>query len=152
MREAERIADQLRRSIEGEAWHGPTVLELLAGLTAAQASRHPANGTHSIWEIVLHIRAWNEVVLRRIRGEVVELTQADDWPPVPDSSDEAWDDLIRSLTLAHSKVYNAVLGMKDSKLEETVPGKPYNFYYMLHGLAQHNLYHAGQIALIGKMG
>jgi uncharacterized damage-inducible protein DinB len=93
MREAERIADQLRRSIEGEAWHGPAVMELLAGLTAAQASMHPVNGTHSIWELVLHIRAWNGAILRRIRGEAVELEAAEDWPAVSDSSDEAWEDV-----------------------------------------------------------
>lgn len=151
MREAERIADQLRRSIEGEAWHGPAVMELLAGTTAAQVSTRPGHAAHSMWEIVLHIRAWNAAVLRRIRGEVVELSDAEDWPAVTNRGDEAWDDTMRSLTLAHAKVYNAVLGMTDARLEETVPGKPYNFYYMLHGLAQHNLYHAGQIALLKKM-
>lgn len=150
MREAERIADQLRRSMEGEAWHGPAVEELLAGLTAAEAEQHRFHGFHSIWEIVLHVRAWNVAVLRRIRGEVVELADAEDWPAVPDSGEEAWDDTIRSLTLAHAKIYNAVLGMTDARLEEIVPGKPYNFYYMLHGLAQHNLYHAGQIAVLKK--
>jgi uncharacterized damage-inducible protein DinB len=35
-----------------------------------------------------------------------------------------------------------------------VPGKKgahYNFYYMLQGVVQHELYHAGQIALLKKM-
>jgi hypothetical protein len=28
--EVNRLEEQLRRSLEGEAWHGPSVLELLA--------------------------------------------------------------------------------------------------------------------------
>ena len=31
-----------------------------------------------------------------------------------------------------------------------VPGKRYDFYHMLHGIAQHELYHAGQIAILKK--
>ena len=41
MGELERIEDQLRRGLEGGAWHGPAVLELLAGVTAAQAHARP---------------------------------------------------------------------------------------------------------------
>lgn len=150
MREAERIADQLQRSIKGEAWHGPSLMEILAGVTAEQVSVRLMN-THTIWEILLHVRAWNTAVLRRIRGEVVELSEAEDFPPVSESTEQAWEDDVRSVKLAQSKIYNAVMSMTDTRLQETVPGKPYNFYYMLHGLAQHNLYHAGQIALIKKL-
>ena len=45
MNEIERIVDQLRRAFEGDAWSGPSVLELLAGVAAEQAAakrRRPA--------------------------------------------------------------------------------------------------------------
>jgi hypothetical protein len=31
-----------------------------------------------------------------------------------------------------------------------VPGTEYSVYFMLHGVIQHDLYHAGQIALLKK--
>jgi uncharacterized damage-inducible protein DinB len=65
MNEVQRIVDQLRRAFEGEAWHGPAVMQILEGITAAQAAAHPASGAHSIWEIVLHIAAWEGAVSRR---------------------------------------------------------------------------------------
>jgi hypothetical protein len=46
-----------------------------------------------------------------------------------------------------------VAGFPDSRLAEQVPGKTenyYNFYYMFSGIVQHELYHAGQIALLKK--
>lgn len=62
MTEIQRIVDQLNRAFEGEAWHGPAVMDILEGITAQQAAARPFNGTHSIWEIVLHIAAWERPV------------------------------------------------------------------------------------------
>ena len=56
MTEIERIEDQLKRSLEGEAWHGPALEELLADVRAEQAAAKPVPPAHSIWEIVLHIK------------------------------------------------------------------------------------------------
>jgi len=152
MRESVRIADQLRRAFEGDAWHGPAVLELLAGLDAAQAAEHPLAGVHSIWEIVEHVRVWNEVIVRRIHGEAVELSPAEDWPAITDATEFDWQDELHALKLAHAKAYNAMYAFPDERLSQTVPGKPgsHHFYYELHGLVQHDLYHAGQIALLKK--
>ena len=48
------LADQISRAFRGESWHGPSVLEVLAGVSAEDATAHPIAGAHSIWEIVLH--------------------------------------------------------------------------------------------------
>jgi hypothetical protein len=45
----------------------------------------------------------------------------------------------------------AIRRLKEDDLDrESVPGKPYTLYFMLHGVVQHNLFHAGQIALLKK--
>ncbi len=77
MSEASRIADQLRRAFDGDAWHGDSVLEILNGVTAAQAAARPITHAHSIWELVLHIAAWDGVVLRRLGGAAVELARGE---------------------------------------------------------------------------
>ena len=38
MDELARLEDQLQRAFEGGAWHGPAVLEVLAGVTPAEAA------------------------------------------------------------------------------------------------------------------
>jgi hypothetical protein len=43
-----------------------------------------------------------------------------------------------------------VAALPDSRLRDRVPGKRYDFYHHLHGVAQHELYHAGQIAILKK--
>ena len=52
MTEIERILDQLKRAYEGDAWHGPSVREALAGVNAKQAHARPLANAHSIWELI----------------------------------------------------------------------------------------------------
>jgi uncharacterized damage-inducible protein DinB len=151
MKETERIADQLRRAMQGEAWHGPSLREILAGVTAAQAAARPVAAAHSIWELVHHITAWESIVLRRIGGEVVKDVRAEvDWPPVMETSDAAWQRTMAALEESDRRLCDAIAQMPDERLREHVPGKQDSFYIELHGIVQHDLYHAGQIALLKK--
>ena len=86
----EGIADQISRAFRGESWHGPSVLEVLAGVSAEDAVAHPIAGAHSIWEIVLHMVSGYRLVLRRVRGERAQLSPEEEWPPVVERSLEAW--------------------------------------------------------------
>jgi len=74
MNETERIADQLKRAFHGEAWSGPSVREVLQGVTADIAAKRPIADAHSIWELVHHITAWVDIVRRRVAGEAVTVT------------------------------------------------------------------------------
>ena len=96
--EISRIADQLKRAFEGDAWHGPAVLEVLEGVSARPAAAKPIPGAHSIWEIVLHIAAWDGAIRRRMEGQALQLSDEQDFPPVKDTSDAAW----RSRTVSSS--------------------------------------------------
>lgn len=150
MHELMRIADLLDRAGHGDAWHGPPVDSTLAGITAEQASARPVAGGHSIWEIALHIAVWDRVVTRRLTGQSFEPSAAQDWPAVTDTSDRAWRSAVGDLRQARSELRSALLAFDPDRLDDTVPGKTYSFYVMAHGIVQHDLYHAGQIALLRK--
>ena len=153
MSETSRLADQIRRSFEGEAWHGDSINEILSGITAKQAAAHPIPNAHSIWELVLHIAAWDGAVLRRTGGSAVTLSDAENFPPVRDTSETAWKNAVQHAQSVHHELVQAVSKFEDSRLGEQVPGKTekyYNFFYMFSGIVQHELYHGGQIALLKK--
>jgi uncharacterized damage-inducible protein DinB len=148
--EAARIADLLRRAFDGHAWHGPALMELLEDVDAATAAAKPLPTVHSIWELVLHIAAWDGAVHRRIAGHKAQLKGKQNFPPVPEPSEAAWREAVAQAKRTHDALVNTVAGLPDSRLCDRVPGKRYDFYYMLHGLVQHELYHAGQIAILKK--
>ena len=151
MSEVKRINSQLRRAFAGQAWHGPAVQELLAGVTAEQAAARRLPGAHNIWEIVLHIAAWEEVVRRRLEGEALKDAPGEvDWPPVTDTSEPAWRVALQKLDEGHQALREAVSRLDEAQLAETAAGTNYSIYFMLHGVIQHDLYHAGQIALLKK--
>lgn len=150
--ESIRIADQLRRAFDGTAWHGPALMELLADVDAANAAARPVPDAHSIWELLLHIAAWDGAGSRRLSGQKCQLKAAKNFPPVPTPTEAEWRKAVAEAKRAHDALVKTVAGLSDERLREQVPGKRYDFYHMLHGIAQHELYHAGQIAILKKAG
>lgn len=144
------LAEQLRHAFEGEAWHGPALLELLADVDAATAAAKPIPAVHSIWELVLHIAVWDNTSLRRLAGEICQPEGTDNFPIPPKPAETAWRKAIADTKRTHNELVKVVESLPDSRLRDRVPGKNYNFYFMLHGIAQHELYHAGQIAILKK--
>lgn len=150
MKEIDRILDQHSRAYNGDAWHGDPLMKVLDGVTAQQAAAHPIKHAHSIWEIVNHLRAWRGAVPIRLQGKVKELHGAEDWPPVTDTSDSAWRNCLRDLEEKTESYLNAVRAFPETKLADLVPARDHSFYVLLHGMVQHDLYHAGQISLLKK--
>src|ERR1700683_80730 len=145
------IAEQLRRAFEGDAWHGPAVLELLQDVDAATAAAKPVPDVHSIWELVLHIAVWDGVACRRMAGEKCQPEGTANFPLVPKPTEAAWRKAVAHAKRAHDVLVKTVAGLPESRLRDRVPGKGNGFHHMLHGVAQHELYHAGQIAILKKI-
>jgi len=150
MGEAERIADLHRRAFDGDSWHGSHVFEILEGVDAVRAQMRPIAGAHSIWEIVLHLRAWEAIVLRRLRGESVNPTDTEDWPPVTETSANAWKAALVALRETHDELNREIAAIPDERLEAKTPKSPSTVYRTVHGAVHHALYHAAQIAILKK--
>ena len=148
--EAERIADQLKRAHEGGAWHGPSLRELLHDLSAEQASAKPVADAHSIWEVVLHIEAWERAGLRRLGGDRAQLSDEEDWSPSSATSEAAWRETLERLKATNLELRAAVARLADEELDRPVVEGMSSVYVTLHGVVQHTLYHAGQIALLRR--
>jgi uncharacterized damage-inducible protein DinB len=151
MSEVSRILDQMDRAFSGDAWHGPNLMSLLREVSAGDASKHSVAGAHSIWELVNHIAAWNCIMRRELEGEALEVSTEMDWPPIRDKGDAAWKQSLENLSQSRSSLRKMVERLRDDQLEEKpAPRTENSRYVMLHGLVQHDLYHAGQIAILKK--
>lgn len=152
MSEIERIQDQLRRAYGGEAWHGPSVREVLAGVTAEQAHARPLANAHSIWELVHHIAVWEDVGRLRLQGDraAIDISSPEDWPPADDQSEAAWENAKAALDRGHQAFVEAIAQVSESRLDEPILEGMSTVYVTLHGVIQHDLYHAGQIAMLKK--
>ena len=159
MSEAENIAALLEEAYFGEpghngvAWHGESVNTIIQGIDPEHAVRKLPGTNHSIWEIVLHIIQWDEICVRRLKGEVVNMTTGDpgDWPDLPKTLDAAnWRRTLDRLKQAQQAMILCARNISQSGLAERVPGTNWNAYLMLHGTLHHDLQHAGQISVLKR--
>ena len=157
MSEIDRIVDQFEREHDGDPWHGSPLSAILRDITAADAARRPLPGAHSVWELVLHITAWKNEVRRRLSGAAAALPEEGDWPEVGDPTEQRWDAAKSRLGAAHRQLLTDIRAMPESRLHEATndprhrpTGAGVSVYQLLHGLVQHDTYHAGQIALLKK--
>jgi uncharacterized damage-inducible protein DinB len=152
------IRDDLRRSVHGPAWHGPALLELLAGVSPDEAGERPVADGHTIAELVLHAVAWIEEVDRRLRGAEAALPARGDWPAVAALDAEGWASLREELRIAAGRLDETLAGLAPERLHDRVGGPAHDpplgsgvrLDAMLRGLAHHNAYHGGQVAVLKR--
>lgn len=156
--DADLIIAELRRAHDGEPWHGPSRSALLADVTPGEAFWHPGGGAHSIWETVLHMRSWTREVARRALGGEPAAPEDGDWPAIPERSAAAWEESKASLNAAHEELLAAVRAIPESQLVKKAGvtraaplGTGISHRAMLHSLAEHDIYHTGQIALLKRL-
>ena len=157
MREIDRIVDQLRRSYNGDPWHGPSVRDALNGVTVEEAMARPQAGAHSICELVLHMTAWTREITRRLRTGIAQDPVEGDWPTATAATEAQWQAILAALDEANSELQEAVAGLDEARLDQRIGdardralGSGVSHYVTLHGLVQHHAYHAGQISLLKK--
>jgi uncharacterized damage-inducible protein DinB len=158
MTEISRLLDQLESAFNGDAWSGPSLTATLENVSACQAAAQPLAGAHSIWELVLHLAAWQDLVaLRIVTNENLDMTPEANWPQLPQPvTDAAWQSALASLHDSHSRLLTVASSLSDADLNRVIGaaddsvGEGPSVYVQLHGVAQHNLYHAGQIMLLRK--
>jgi uncharacterized damage-inducible protein DinB len=134
-------------------WHGPSLSQLLEGVTYEEAAHRPAMSVHSIWELVLHVITWVDVPLERLGGSArKDVATDEDWPlPSTTPSEEAWQAAVTRLRERHRALTAIVREMTDDQLDAMVVGHEYTVREMLHGVVEHGIYHGGQIALLKKL-
>ena len=156
--EADRLIDQFRRAHDGDPWHGSPVRAILDGVTHTQAAARPIPGAHSIWELVLHMTGWRNEVARRATGKPAAEPKGGDYPKVGEPSEARWHEALDAFDASHRHLIEIAGTLDDEKMHQATNdprnrplGTGVTYYEMLHGIVQHDAYHAGQIALLKKV-
>jgi hypothetical protein len=151
MAETQRIAKQLEKTFTGPAWHGPAVEQVLAGVTAEMAARPSPAGIHGIWQIVDHMAFWEHAVRTWIAGDLTRPPDEASWSTIEDTTEGAWQMTIQRLREGHRALVADVIAVDDARLSDRLFDDMPSLYAILHGVVQHNVYHAGQIALLKRI-
>jgi hypothetical protein len=145
----------LDEAFERRSWHGPNLRGALRGLRAARAAWRPAPRRHSAWEIALHAAYWKYAAWRRLTGEKRGsfARAGSNWFPQPTPAGErAWKQDVALLVACHERLRASVARLVDEDLARMTPGGRETIGRLVRGIAAHDLYHAGQVQLLKRLG
>jgi uncharacterized damage-inducible protein DinB len=153
MTEIARIQDTLQRIYNGHSFYGDPIEDVLANIDAQQAFWIPQGGTHSIWQIVQHMTVWLRIIRERLTSPTIVDVDSNDetFATSAEATHENWNAARQGFHAALLALIDAAGKFPPEKLDAMVPEREYTFYVLLHGAAQHSLYHTGQIALMKRM-
>jgi hypothetical protein len=150
MDEVKFLRDQIKTTFKGDSWHGPNLVNTLAGIDRTQAMHRPIGERHTIWELTDHITFWMEEVWKSIDDHApLNPNKKLDWPKMGTTEVE-WQQSVSRMEAAVNLALDTLLEWTNEDLEEQVPGEKFTFKQMLHGMLHHNLYHSGQINLLKR--
>ncbi|MGZ8559120.1 MAG: DinB family protein [Chitinophagaceae bacterium] len=152
-KEIQSIIRNLENTLDGEPWYGRPVYAMLREADPSIAFKKPTAGSHSLMDLLYHMLTWAEFTLKRIEKDPINNLAAFekiDWREI-DSDIDDWDEGIAAFIAAHQQIIALLQTKDDTFLNEIVDYRQYNFRFLLNGLIQHNIYHAGQVAYVLKL-
>jgi len=150
MTEGQRILDQYDRAMHGAAWHGDAIWQILDGISAERAALRPIANAHSVWEIVEHMASWEDVAAKRLGGLRAGLVEDRNFPAAPEATEANWQQTLDQFRASNQAFREALQKLDPVRLDDLSAAGKRSFYDEAHGLIEHNVYHAGQIALLAK--
>jgi uncharacterized damage-inducible protein DinB len=150
MTEGQRILDQYDRAMHGAAWHGDAIWQILDGISAERAALRPIANAHSIWEIVGHMAFWEGIAAKRLDGLRAGLEEDPNFPVAPEATEANWQKTLDQFRASNKAFREALQKLSPARLDDPSAAGKRSFYDEAHGLIEHNVYHAGQIALLAK--
>jgi hypothetical protein len=145
----------LDQAYSRRSWHGTNLRGSIRGIRPAQAAWRPDPRRHNIWELVVHAAYWKYAARRRLTGEARQSfpLKGSNWFPRPDErTDRAWRADIALLDQMHRLLRDAVATLAPGALHRNTPGSKDSNFALISGVAAHDLYHAGQIQLLKRLG
>jgi len=150
MSEVERILQHYDGVLNGDAWHGDPVWQVLDGISARQAAARPLPSAHTIWEIVMHMTFWETVVTQRLGGQRAGLVEALNFPAMPAVTAENWRKTLDDFRASNQNFRAALAKLDPARLNQLTAAGKRTYYGEAHGIIEHHVYHLGQIALLKK--
>lgn len=149
----ENIVDSLKECFDGKPWYGISVIEKLEAVPWEIVNENKY-GSKSIAVLVQHVINWRIFVLKKLEGDVrydLKIDGPNDWSNVHINSKQEWDELKIRLQQTQKDLLEILSDAAMELLEKKVPGKKYTFGHVLPSIAQHDIYHLGQIAMLTTM-
>jgi uncharacterized damage-inducible protein DinB len=151
-KELQSIIRNMENIMHGQPWYGDAVVPMLKKIHPAVVYINPQN-SHAAIEILYHMLAWIHYTVDAVNGRMTDGDIGEipaNWRGI-DPKIHTWNAALEELEQTHKELMAVLQTKDDSFLSEQLPGREYNYRFLLNGLMQHNIYHLGQIAFLKNL-
>src|SRR5207244_2995458 len=149
------LLDAIDLAFDHRAWHGPNLRGSIRGVTSREAAWRPGRSRHNIWELVVHAAYWKYAARRRLTGDARGSfpMKGSNWFERPQTAtDISWRSDIELLDEMHRAFRDTVARLSPESLHRKAGRSKDTNFSLITGVAAHDLYHAGQIQLLKRLG
>jgi uncharacterized damage-inducible protein DinB len=156
MTTSEKLQQEIEKVLSGEPWYGLSIYEILDRVTFESAYEKPVGAAHNVAAIILHMLSWTEEVMDRLNEKPASAPLSGDWPETGGPNEQKWKLWIDDLKLVNVNLIKTILDFPEEKWSEPIiderdTGPVITYEQLVYGFIQHQVYHAGQIAILNRM-
>lgn len=145
------VTESLKTVYNGQPWYGNNLLHTLSTIESGDPNAN-LNGGNSLGQILEHMIQWKRLTIEKLKGNEsfhIELNSDQDWNKGKIYTQKEFTELIRNFKTACEELIDFLYDKEDSFLEN-LAYKKYSNKTLIEGSIQHDIYHAGQLALLKK--
>ena len=148
----EKLVHTLKQSYNGYPWYGDSLIKKMSTVNFNIVNKTLPNSNNSIATIIQHMINWRVFVIEKMIGNQtidINIVSKKDWANIIINTELEWTVLIKKLSSTQNKIIEILEEqMVNTDLNNKVTGEDYSLEYLLNGIIQHDIYHAGQIGLL----
>ena len=150
-----KLQQELEKTLSGQPWYGEPIYTILDRVTFETAYERQGHA-HTIAEIVLHMFSWTEEVIDRMNEKPASLPVSGNWPHPGNPDENKWQLWLADFKLVNVNLLKTIQDFPEDKWDEPIIDErntePVTTYKeLINGFIQHQIYHAGQIALLTRI-
>ncbi|HWZ34938.1 MAG TPA: DinB family protein [Mucilaginibacter sp.] len=151
----EKLQQELEKVLSGQPWYGDPIYDILEKVSFESAYERQGHA-HTIAEIVLHMFSWTEEVIDRMNEKPASLPVSGNWPHPGDPDENKWKLWLADFKLVNVNLVKTISDFPEEKWDEPIIDERNNepvttYKELIYGFIQHQIYHAGQIALLVRI-
>ena len=153
---SEELSTNLETVLSGGAWYGPNIYTTIERIGFEAAYEKPPGSVHNIAGILLHMISWTEEVMDRMNGMAAGMPTSGNFPDPGVPDEQKWQNYVNDLKLVNVNLLGIIQHFPEEQWDELIndtrENKPKVTYKgLILGFIQHQVYHAGQIALLNRI-
>lgn len=147
------LLQKLEQVFQGDPWHGSSISRQLSSIDAENYVEVVRPGKKTIAHLLEHILAWKLFAIEKLKNNAsftIEINSETDWP-TPNYEGDPKSYYLNRMNEVHRELVSLLEQKSDEWLSEQTPNKPYSNAYLIQGIVEHDLYHAGQIGIFNAL-